>query len=145
MRCNKDLCFLILHLKLCVLAIDPGTSTYKHRDRHPTGWGHYRWYQTVHTFPHRFIRRCTHFHTGFPLDLQSALHKIYLTVHRYYTRFIRWNTGQKFGSPVSTTQDLPDVPSVLHKIYPMVKNLDLPPILHKIYLTVYRYYTRFTR
>ena len=35
MRCNKDLCFLILHLKLCVLAIDPGTSTDKHRDLHP--------------------------------------------------------------------------------------------------------------
>jgi hypothetical protein len=38
---------LILHLKLCVLAFDPGTSTEKHRDRHPTGWGHYRWYQSA--------------------------------------------------------------------------------------------------
>ena len=33
-RCNKDLCFLVLHLVLCVLAIDPGTSTDTHRDRH---------------------------------------------------------------------------------------------------------------
>ena len=32
MRCNKDLCILIFHLVLCVLAIDPGLAIYiKHR------------------------------------------------------------------------------------------------------------------
>jgi hypothetical protein len=30
MRCNKDLYFLTLHLKLCVLAIDPVTSIVNH-------------------------------------------------------------------------------------------------------------------
>ena len=34
-RYNKDLCILVLHLVLCVLAIDPGTCTDTHRDRHP--------------------------------------------------------------------------------------------------------------
>jgi hypothetical protein len=41
MRCNKDLCFLVLHLKLCVLAIDPGTSTIMHRDSTRTGSDRY--------------------------------------------------------------------------------------------------------
>jgi hypothetical protein len=42
MRCNKDLCFLVLHLKLCVLAIDLGTSTIKHGIDTFKMWGHYR-------------------------------------------------------------------------------------------------------
>jgi hypothetical protein len=38
---------LVLHLKLCVLAIDPGTSTTMHRDSTRTGSDRYRWYQSI--------------------------------------------------------------------------------------------------
>ena len=45
--CNDDLCYVIFHLKLCVLAVRSGTSTNAQGLSLFQRWGHYRWYQST--------------------------------------------------------------------------------------------------